>query len=143
MNKKIIMTPGPTEVCEEVRMSMAQPITNPDLDLDFFEFYKNTTEEIGKLMNTKNDVLILSGEGILGLEAACASLIEEGDRVLCIDNGIFGKGFGDFVKMYGGECVYFSTDYRRPVDILELKKFLEKDHDFKFCTIVHLSLIHI
>lgn len=43
----------------------------------------------------KNDVYILSGEGILGLEAACASLTEKGDRVLVIDNGIYGEGFKD------------------------------------------------
>ncbi len=137
MREKIIMTPGPTFIHEEVRKAMAGPITNPDLDLEFFEFYKNTTKKIGKLLNTRNQVLILSGEGILGLEAACASLIEPGDRVLCIDNGIFGKGFGDFVKMYGGECVYFSSDYRKPVDIKKLKLFLEEDNQFKFATFVH------
>lgn len=137
MKDKIIMTPGPTYIHEEVRKAMLKPITNPDLDLEFYEFYKNVTKKIGNLLNTDNEVLILSGEGILGLEAACASLIEPGDRVLCIDNGIFGKGFGDFVEMYGGECVYFSSDYRKPVDNNELKLFLEKDSDFKFATLVH------
>jgi aspartate aminotransferase-like enzyme len=88
-------------------------------------------------MNTENDVLILCGEGILGLEAACASLIEPGDRVLCIENGIFGKGFGDFQSMYGGEVVYFTSDYRRGLDMEALKSFLEKDHDFKLATMVH------
>ena len=36
------------------------------------------------------------------MEAACASLTEPGDRVLVIDNGIFGRGFADFVSMYQG-----------------------------------------
>ena len=35
---------------------------------------------------------------IVSVPAACASLTEPGDRVLVIDNGIFGKGFADFVK---------------------------------------------
>lgn len=137
MREKLIMTPGPTAIHEEVRKAIAKPITNPDLDEDFFDFYKNTANKIGKLLNTNNEVLILSGEGILGLEAACASLIEPGDRVLCIDNGIFGKGFGDFVKMYGGESVLFSSDYRRTVNVSELRDFLDKDSDFKFATFVH------
>ena len=137
MEEKIIMTPGPTYINEEVRKAMLKPITNPDLDLEFYEFYKNTSRKIGKLLNTDNQVLLLSGEGILGLEAACASLIEHGDKVLCIDNGIFGKGFGDFVKMYGGECVYYSSDYRKPIDIKELEIFLQKENDFKFATFVH------
>jgi aspartate aminotransferase-like enzyme len=46
----------------------------------------------------------------LGLEAACATLTEKGDRVLVMDNGEYGKGFAGFVTMYGGEPVLYSTD---------------------------------
>jgi aspartate aminotransferase-like enzyme len=137
MQKPLIMTPGPTYINEEVRNALAQPITNPDLDPDFFEFYKDTCGRLQKLLRTENDTLILSGEGILGLEAACASLIEPGDRVLCIDNGIFGKGFGDFAKMYGAEVVYFSTDYRNAIEVKALEEFLLKDNNFKIATLVH------
>ena len=121
-----IMTPGPTQVRENVRMARALATTNPDLDLQFYEFYKETCEKIGQFLNTNNEVRILSGEGILGLEAACASLTENDDRVLVIDNGIFGEGFADFVKMYGGEVVFFKGDRKRKIDIIELEKFLRK-----------------
>lgn len=137
MQKPLIMTPGPTYINEEVRNALAQPISNPDLDPGFFEFYKATCEYLQKLLKTQNDVLILSGEGILGLEAACASLIEPGDRVLCIDNGIFGKGFGDFAKMYGAEVVYYSVDYRNAIEVKALEDFLIKDNNFKIATLVH------
>ncbi|MBU3130019.1 pyridoxal-phosphate-dependent aminotransferase family protein [Clostridium tagluense] len=132
-----IMTPGPTEVRENVRMARALATTNPDLDLEFYEFYKETCEKIGLFLKTNNQVRILSGEGILGLEAACASLTETHDRVLVIDNGIFGEGFADFVKMYGGEAVVFKGNRKRKIDVIELEKFLEKDHDFKYATVVH------
>ncbi len=49
----------------------------------------------------------------------------------------FGKGFDDFVKMYGGEVVYFSDDYHKAIDVEKLEQFLEKDHDFKYATVVH------
>ena len=137
MKSTLIMTPGPTYVHEEVRQAMAKEITNPDLDLKFYEFYKETCEKLKKVLKTKNDVLILSGEGILGLEAACASLVEPGDKVLCIDNGIFGNGFGDFLKMYGGEVTYYKSDYRRAIDIAGLEKLLQERNDFKMATLVH------
>jgi len=133
----LIMTPGPTYVDEEVRAALAKPITNPDIDSDFYEYYQNTCSKLQKLMNTENQVLILSGEGILGLEAACASLIETGDKVLCIDNGIFGNGFGDFAKIYGAEVSYFKADYRKAINLQELEEFLENNHDFKVATLVH------
>ena len=134
---KFVYTPGPTIVRENVRLAMAKYSTNPDLDYEFYDFYKNTCKKIGSIINTKKQVYILGGEGILGLEAACASLTEEGDRVLVIDNGIFGRGFDDFVKMYKGEVVYFSQAYDEPIDIKHLKAFLEKDSNFKYATIVH------
>ncbi|OOM73955.1 alanine--glyoxylate aminotransferase family protein [Clostridium sp. BL-8] len=137
MNNKFVYAPGPTSVRENVRLERAKITTNPDVDEEFVEFYKITCDKIGKIINTKNPVYILSGEGILGLEAACASLTESGDRVLVLDNGIYGRGFKEFVEIYGGEGVYFSDDYSKAIAVEKLKGFLEKDHNFKYATIVH------
>jgi aspartate aminotransferase-like enzyme len=132
-----IMTPGPTQVRENVRLARSKVTTNPDLDLSFYDFYKETCDIISQLFHTKNETFILSGEGILGLEAACASLTEPGDRVLVLNNGIFGKGFADFVKIYGGNPVLYTTDYKNTIDVELLRTFLEQDHNFKYATIVH------
>lgn len=132
-----IMTPGPTQVRENVRLSRALEVTNPDLDMQFYDFYKETCEKIGVFLKTKNEIRVLNGEGILGLEAACASLTESEDRVLVIDNGIYGEGFADFVKIYGGKPILFKCDRRKKIDIDALKDFLDKDSDFKYATVVH------
>lgn len=132
-----IMTPGPTKVRENVRLARSTETTNPDLDMDFYIYYKETCTILSDIMQTKNAAYIMAGEGILGLEAACASITEPGDRVLIIDNGVFGKGFADFVKIYSGETVSFVSDYESPIDSQELRAFLEKDSDFKYATLVH------
>lgn len=137
MRSPYVFTPGPTSVRENVRLARAQQCTNPDLDLQFYDFYKETCEKIGKIIKTSNPVYILSGEGILGLDSACASLTEEGDRVLVIDNGVFGAGFADFVKIYGGKPVTYKSDKTKDINIDDLRKFLEKDSNFKYATIVH------
>ena len=132
-----IMTPGPTQVAENVRLARSRECTNPDLDENFVEFYKETCEEISRLLHTDNETLILGGEGILGLEAACASMTEPGDRVLILDNGIYGKGFADFVSMYGGCPELYSRDYRETLDVQELENFLKEHHNYKYATVVH------
>ncbi|MBR5508645.1 MAG: alanine--glyoxylate aminotransferase family protein [Lachnospiraceae bacterium] len=132
-----IMTPGPTQVRENVRMARSLVCTNPDLDPGFFDYYKETCELISELLHTENEALILGGEGILGLEAACASLTEPGDKVLVIDNGVFGKGFADFVTMYGGEVTYYTASYTREIDMAAFSDFLKEHHDFKYATMVH------
>lgn len=132
-----MMTPGPTMVAENVRNARSIETGNPDMDLDFYDFYKETCELYSSLLYTKNESLILSGEGILGLEAAVASMTEPGDRVLVLDNGVFGKGFCDFVSIYGGEPVLYTTDYKKEIEIEPLREYLEKDSDFKYATVVH------
>lgn len=132
-----IMTPGPTQVKENVRMARSLECTNPDLDESFVEFYKETCELISELLGTKNETLILDGEGILGLEAACASLTEPGDKVLVLDNGIYGKGFADFVSMYGGVPELYTADYKNAIAPEKLEKYLAENHDYKYATVVH------
>jgi aspartate aminotransferase-like enzyme len=138
MNQTVkIMTPGPTQVRENVRMARSFVTTNPDLDLTFYEEYKTICDRLSALLHTDNVSYILSGEGILGLEAACASLTEPGDRVLVLDNGIFGKGFADFVKLYGGEPVLYTVSDKKAIDVDALKQYLQENHDFKYATVVH------
>ncbi len=132
-----LMTPGPTQVAQNVRMARALSCTNPDSDETFFDFYRDTCELISTLLHTKNETLILSGEGILGLEAACASLTEPGDKVLVIDNGLYGNGFKDFVSLYGGIPTLYTKDYHETLDIDELAAYLAENHDFKYATVVH------
>ena len=137
MSDLLIMTPGPTEVSEEVRRAMSQKITNPDLDPEFFDFYLDVSSKLQQVIKTKNDVIIMSGEGILGLESACASLIEPGDRVLVLDNGIFGRGFADFADLYGADVTRWEFPYNKEIDINMLDEKLAEKNDFKFATFVH------
>lgn len=132
-----MMTPGPTQVREDVMEARSRWFPNPDLDADFVEYYHDTCLLISELLHTENEALILDGEGILGLEAACASITEPKDRVLVLDNGIYGEGFKDFVTMYGGTPVLYTTSYEEPIDGEALKAYLEKDHNFKYATVVH------
>lgn len=132
-----VMTPGPTQVRENVRTARSRICTNPDIDESFVEFYHDTCKLISSLLYTDNETLILSGEGILGLEAACATLTETGDKVLVIDNGIYGRGFADFVTMYGGQPALYTVDYSNTIDVDALDAYLKENHDFKYASVVH------
>lgn len=132
-----MMTPGPTMVAKNVRKARSKKTGNPDIDLDFYTEYQDTCRLYSKLLHTNNESYILSGEGILGLEAAVASLTEPGDKVLVLDNGVFGKGFADFVKIYGGEPVLYSVSYKKAIEVDALEEFLKQNSDFKYATVVH------
>lgn len=133
-----LMTAGPTRVSDEVLAARSQPFPNPDQDPAFVEFYHELCMQISELLGSRaHETLILGGEGILALEAAIATLTEPGDRVLVLDNGVFGAGFADFVRIYGGEPVLYTCDYRKPIDPTSLREYLQSDHAFKYATLVH------
>ena len=134
-----MLTPGPTKVRQNVLEARAIQAGNSDLDPDFYDFYKTTCAKYSHFLGTVNPSYLLSGEGMLGLEAACASLTEPGDRVLVLDNGIFGRGFADLVRVYGGEPVLLSTDPHAPISPEALRAFLKKDSRYR---LLHLRRRH-
>lgn len=134
----LMMTPGPSIVRENVMKRRAEFFGNSDLDEDFFIFYDKLAEKTAGIFGCKkSNMVFMSGEGMVGLDSACASLTEPGDRVLIIENGLFGAGFADMVTPYGGTAVTLSFDTRKEIDVEKVKEFLEKDSNFKFATVVH------
>ncbi len=121
------MTPGPTAVPPQVREAMSREMPNPDVEEAFGERYADVTRKLAEVYGTDDDLVVLGGEGILGLEAAVASLIEPGDRVLCLSNGLYGDGFADFVESYGGEATLVGVDYTEPLDATAVEEALDED----------------
>ncbi len=128
---------GPTNVKNNVMLSRASDFMNPDFDINFYDKYKNICDKLKNIFKTKNEILILSGEGILGLEAACANLTEDNDNVLVISNGIFGYGFKDFVELYRGNVTLFESPNDSIFQLDKFEKFLKHNNNFKYATVVH------
>lgn len=134
----LMMTAGPTTIAGNTLFSRSKFFGNPDLDPNFFNYYNELCNKLKTFFGTtKNDVIIMSGEGMLGLDSACASLTEKGDRVLVISNGIFGEGFKELIEPYGGDVTIFNSSWKKSIDINALSDFLEIDSNFKYATIVH------
>lgn len=133
----IVMSAGPTTVSREKLNYMIKNSTNTDIDKNYITIHRETEALISKLVNTNAKSFVMLGEAILGLEAACSSLIEEGDRVLVIHNGFFGYGFKYFIEMCGGIPVMLEMDYTKGLNKDILDGYLKKDSDFKFATLVH------
>ncbi|MFC6614135.1 pyridoxal-phosphate-dependent aminotransferase family protein [Halopenitus salinus] len=142
-------TPGPTAVPESVREAMAEVQPNPDVEASFRERYDALRGKLARVYGASHDgideashdVVIPGGEGILGLEAAIASLVAPGDRVLCVSNGIYGDGFADFVESYGGDATVVSAPYDEGLDRSAVADALEsaaaEDDPFEVATLVH------
>ena len=137
----MLYTPGPTAVPPEVREAMARQQPNPNIDSEFRDQYNRLCANLQTVYDTDHDVIVPGGEGILGLEAAIASVVAPGDRVLCISNGIYGDGFADFVDSYDGEPKLISTTYDEKYDLDAVETALAEAEtagdQFVAATLVH------
>ena len=130
------MTPGPTALPPEVREALSRPLVNPDVEAEFTADYRRLLEKLATVHGTDDDVVVLGGEGILGLEASVASLVAPGERVLCLANGLYGEGFADLVETHGGEAVVYAVEEGAPFDPDEGAS-LAAEHDPVAATMVH------
>ena len=132
----MLLTPGPTALPPSVKEAMSRDLVNPDVDPGFRETYDDVTEKLAEIHGSDDDVVVLGGEGILGLEAAIASTVDDGDDVLCLSNGLYGDGFADFAEDYGADATLVGAEYDEPLDIDALEATLESG-DFDVATMVH------
>lgn len=99
----IPMVPGPVKVPPEVLQAYLTDYGSADLEPEYIDLYRSAEGDLQKIFGTKNQVAILTGEGMLALWGALKSCLLPGDRVLCVATGIFGYGMGDLAKSFGCE----------------------------------------
>lgn len=87
---ELLMTPGPTFVSASVLFAQARPAIYHRGDR-FAEMLDEVIEGLQWILQTDNEVLVLSGSGTGALEAAIVNCFSPGERVLVAVNGFFGE----------------------------------------------------
>lgn len=100
---QIPMVPGPTSVSHEVLEAGMKNYGSADIEKDYVELYTDTARMLGEIMQTKNQVVIQTGEGMLALWSALKSCLLPGDKVLALSTGLFGYGMGQMAESIGCE----------------------------------------
>ena len=102
MEKYLIpLVPGPVAVPQEILKVAATNFGSADFEPEYLALYKDTEKLLQKMMETRNRVVIQTGEGMLVLWTALKSTLKPGDRVLVLSTGLFGEGFGDMAIPLG------------------------------------------
>lgn len=127
---------GPVEVPDRTRRDLAKPVLY-HYDEAFREVFAHTNDLLKQVYRTDYDVVIMQGEAILGLEAAAASLISPGDKVLNVVSGVFGKWFELFIEKFGGEVVEVAVPYNDSVDPDDVRKAIQANPGIKYLSVVH------
>lgn len=130
----------PAELSDRTRGAMVRQVMSDD-DPDFRALYQQTTDGLKQILRTQNNVIIMHGEAILGLEAALVGLLEEGEKCLVLVSGSFGDGFVDWVRFFGGQPVEVRVPYNEAIDPADVEAALKQHPDVKLMFMVHCETL--
>jgi aspartate aminotransferase-like enzyme len=115
MQKKYLMTPGPTPVPAEVLLTQAAPIIHHRTP-DFSAAFKQAIEGLKYVFDTEGDVLLFACSGTGVMEAAIANCFCAGDSVIVCRNGKFGDRMKQICEVYGLNVIDLKYEWTEVVD---------------------------
>lgn len=98
--RQTILLPGPTAVPSRILRAMGAPAIN-HRGPEFKEMINEVTAGLKQVLQTENDVLILTASGTGGMEAAVTNFLSPGDKALVVSIGSFGDRFVKIARAYG------------------------------------------
>lgn len=136
MEDVLLMGPGPSCVHEAVYKAMATRSIG-HMDFYFIEIMDEIKALLMKTLNTQNRLTVpVSGTGSAGMETCFVNLIEPGDRVLVLINGVFGKRMEDVAGRLGAQVETLEFEWGTPVIPDKVAEKL-KGERFKIVSVVH------
>ncbi len=128
--------PGPTPLPPRVVRAMSRPMIS-HRGGEFASLNKALLEKLKPVFGTKNDVLILTGSGTAGLEAAVANLVSPGDEVLVVVTGVFGERFVKISGVYGAKVERLDVEWGKAADPREVQARLAQNPRIKAVFATH------
>jgi pyridoxamine---pyruvate transaminase len=130
------LSAGPVAATPRVLAALGSPLVY-HYDPTFLERFRATERKLADLFLTKNDVLLMQGEAVLGLEAAARALVRPGSKVLNLVQGVFGKGMGYWLKDFGADLHELEVPYNDAVDPADVERYLDENPGIELVTVVH------
>src|SRR5271165_1258368 len=100
---ELLLIPGPTTLSSRVREAMSRP-QQSHVGPEFYMAFKELLDlSRYAFQNSAGLQFVFTGSGSIGMETAILSLIEPGDKVLCLETGYFGHRFTMMAEIHGAK----------------------------------------
>lgn len=136
MEKRLLLTPGPTMVPPEVSSAEAQPIIH-HRSPDFDPIFMRVQEGLKYVFQTQNPVVLLASSGTGAMECALTGTCSPGDKVICVEGGKFGERWTEIAKAFGMNPIRECVEWGTTVQASRIKELLEQNPDTKAVCITH------
>ena len=128
--------PGPTPCPPQVLEAMGRAMID-HRGPEFSKIFKRVTEKLQQAFQTRNDVLVLTGSGTGGLEAAVVNVLSPGDKVLAVSIGVFGDRFASIAKAFGADVIPLKFEMGKAADPDTIGQALKDNPAIKAVMVTH------
>ena len=98
-DQQILRIPGPSPIPPSVQRAMNQPMIG-HRGKDTSDMLKRISPKLKRVFGTSQEVMLITGSGTAGLEAAVVNIVKPGEEVLVIVTGAFGDRFTKICEAY-------------------------------------------
>jgi alanine-glyoxylate transaminase/serine-glyoxylate transaminase/serine-pyruvate transaminase len=132
----LLMGPGPSCVPPAVYKALSRP-TIGHLDPRFIRIMDEIKDLLRAVMGTTNELTLpVSGTGSAGMETSFVNLVEPGDQVLVLVNGVFGTRMTDVATRLRAEVETLDFEWGTPVLVEDVRDKLG-EKPYHMVAVVH------
>jgi pyridoxamine--pyruvate transaminase len=131
-----MLNPGPASASPRTLAALATPVTYHN-DPWFIEHFHNAERAVAAILDTRQDVVLMQGECMLGLEAAARSVVKPGMLCLNLASGIYGKGMGEWLRSFGAEVIEIEVPLNDVIDPADVERAFDEHAGIELVTVVH------
>lgn len=128
-------TGGPVSASPRTLAGLGQPIAF-EYDPSYLNRFKDVERKVAEVFETDQDIVLMQGEAVLGLEAAARGLCRPGMVALNLVSGIFGKWFGDWMRALDVDVVEIEVEWNDSVDPAEVERVLAARPEIELVAVV-------
>lgn len=134
----ILLNPGPVNIRPKVRKTLL----SPDLchrEPEFSELLEETHGNLLSVFGIEKDftAVILTGSGTLALETAVSSCVSQEEKILIINNGVYGQRISEIADRHGLQKIELKYAYNERPKAEDVRKALQKDTSIRVVAMVH------
>ncbi|MFJ5778457.1 pyridoxal-phosphate-dependent aminotransferase family protein [Streptomyces sp. NPDC093094] len=114
-------------------------MTHPFLDLAPLsaERFASIEDRVARLLETRQDVVIMQGEALLPLEGAIRGTAGPGTVALNVITGPYGQTFGDWLRDCGATVIDLAVPFRTAVTAAQIRDAFARHPEIDFVSLVH------
>lgn len=124
---RYLFGPGPSMVHPRVYQALSKPIVG-HLDPFFIQVMQDVQELLKRVFGTRDaSVLVISGTGSAGMEAAVANFVEPGTKFAVFANGYFSDRLTEMAKRQGANVVRLEKAWGETYNDSEISEFIRRE----------------